>query len=114
MSWGYWKGVLKNIIGFIPLGSCFYAYFSLVRHCKRPALITIILGATISLTIEVLQGLPSDAGLRHHGPHHQHARYLRGHYGLQGYESSRETSCLVWGHDRPLIRAYGERWCARN
>jgi len=64
MSWGYWKGLLKNIIGFIPLGSCFYAYFSLVRHCKRPALITIILGATISLTIEVLQGyLPTrDSG----------------------------------------------------
>ena len=56
MSWGYWKGVLKNVVGFIPLGFCFYAYFSLICHCRRAAPMTVIFGTTVSLTIEVLQG----------------------------------------------------------
>jgi hypothetical protein len=55
LSWGYWKNVLKNIVGFIPLGFCFYGYFSLVFRFKRARLITVILGAVVSLMIELLQ-----------------------------------------------------------
>jgi hypothetical protein len=53
--WGYWRDMLINIVGFIPFGFLFCAYFSLVRRIKRPALLTILLGFTLSLTIESVQ-----------------------------------------------------------
>jgi VanZ family protein len=49
------KDVLVNIVGFMPLGLCFYAYWTLVRPIKRAAMITMFLGFALSLTIEVLQ-----------------------------------------------------------
>ncbi len=60
----YWKGNLKNIVGFIPVGFCFYAYFTVGRPIKRAPLVTVVLGALMSLTIEVLQAfLPTrDSG----------------------------------------------------
>jgi len=63
-SWGYLKEGLINITGFIPLGLFFCAYLSSTGRIKRPALVTIILGFTVSLTIEVLQAyLPTrDSG----------------------------------------------------
>jgi VanZ family protein len=54
-SMSYLRGVLKNIVGFIPLGFCFYAYLSAARYVKRSALATVILGTLVSLTIEILQ-----------------------------------------------------------
>jgi hypothetical protein len=64
LSRGYWEGILKNIVGFVPFGFCFYAYFSQARNYRRALLITILSGAAVSLTIEVLQGyLPTrDSG----------------------------------------------------
>ena len=64
-SRGYWKNVLINIGGFIPLGFFFCAYFSSARRTKRAALATIALGAAVSLTIEILQAyLPTrDSGM---------------------------------------------------
>jgi len=63
-TWSYWKDVLINIVGFVPFGFLFCAYFSLARRIKRPALVTILLGLTVSLTIESLQSfLPTrDSG----------------------------------------------------
>jgi len=63
-SWSYWEDVLVNIAGFVPLGFFFCAYFSLTGRTKRPALVTILLGFTVSLTIESLQAfLPTrDSG----------------------------------------------------
>jgi len=61
----YWEGVvLINVIGFIPFGFLFCAYFSLSGRIRRPALATILLGFTLSLTIECLQAfLPTrDSG----------------------------------------------------
>jgi hypothetical protein len=55
-GWGYYKNVLINIGGFIPLGFVFCAYFSSALHLKRAQSITNLLGFTVSLTIEVLQG----------------------------------------------------------
>jgi hypothetical protein len=56
--WSYWKDVvLYNIVGFIPFGFLFCAYYSLGGRLKRPALVTILLGFTVSLTIECLQAL---------------------------------------------------------
>jgi hypothetical protein len=64
-SWSYVKNVLINIGGFVPLGFFFCAYFSSVRHFNRVVLATIVVGALISLTIEVLQSyLPTrDSGM---------------------------------------------------
>ena len=63
-SWGYWENVIKNIGGFVPLGFFFCAWFSLKRSTRRAALVTTILGALVSITIEVLQAyLPTrDSG----------------------------------------------------
>jgi len=64
-SWSYWKNVLINIAGFVPLGFFFCAYFVSVRRLNRAALATIVLGGVVSLTIEVLQAfLPTrDSGM---------------------------------------------------
>ncbi|MGA2539372.1 MAG: VanZ family protein, partial [Terracidiphilus sp.] len=64
-GWRYWKDVAVNVVGFIPLGFCFYAYFSKVRKVEHPAALTITLGFAVSLTIEVLQAfLPTrDSGM---------------------------------------------------
>jgi hypothetical protein len=64
LSWGYWKNAVKNVVGFVPLGFFFCAYFSLKPSVRRPALVTTILGVLVSITIEVLQAyLPTrDSG----------------------------------------------------
>jgi VanZ like protein/concanavalin A-like lectin/glucanase superfamily protein len=63
-GWSYWKDVGINIAGFIPLGFFFCSYFFFVRRIERPALITVVVGFLVSLTIEVLQAyLPTrDSG----------------------------------------------------
>ena len=59
---GFWEAVVKNIVGFVPLGVCFYGYFSLVRLSRTAVFTTIVLGFAVSLTIEVLQAfLPTRA-----------------------------------------------------
>ncbi len=64
MSQSYWRGALKNIVGFIPLGFCFYAYLATLLPLKRAALVTVALGTAVSFTIEILQAfLPTrDSG----------------------------------------------------
>jgi hypothetical protein len=51
----YWKGVIINVVGFIPLGVVAALYFSSVRQMARPVAIAIVLGFAVSLTIEILQ-----------------------------------------------------------
>ena len=55
VGWSYWKNVVINIVGFIPLGFFFYIYFVSVRKLEKAALVTIILGFSLSLTVEILQ-----------------------------------------------------------
>ena len=64
LSRSYASAALKNIVGFVPVGFVFFAYLSGVRGMRRAALITVLLGTLISLSIEVLQGfLPTrDSG----------------------------------------------------
>jgi hypothetical protein len=57
MTWSYWSDVCLNILGFIPLGFFFTAYFVLVRPLPRPRTVVILLGLGISLGIEILQYL---------------------------------------------------------
>ena len=60
MSRSYWSAVLKNIVGFIPLGFCFYA-FLVALPIKRAALATVVLGCAVSFTIEIPQAfLPQE------------------------------------------------------
>jgi hypothetical protein len=63
--WSYWEDVEINIVGFIPFGFCFRAYFSAIGKIKRATWLTIALGFAVSLTIEVLQAfLPTrDSGM---------------------------------------------------
>jgi hypothetical protein len=65
MTWSYWDSILKNIVGFIPLGFCFCARLSVARRVKRVTLTAVLLGALVSVTIEILQAyLPSrDSGM---------------------------------------------------
>jgi VanZ like family/Concanavalin A-like lectin/glucanases superfamily len=53
--WSYYRNILVNIVGFVPLGFFFCAYWSSVRPIKRAGLATLVLGLAVSLTIEVLQ-----------------------------------------------------------
>jgi hypothetical protein len=64
MSGSYWRAVLKNIVGFIPFGFCFYSGLS-AHKVRSAGLATVILGTLVSLTIEVLQAyLPTrDSGM---------------------------------------------------
>jgi VanZ family protein len=54
-DWNYWKDVAINIGGFIPFGFLFCAYFQSAGRIKHAALLTVILGFAVSLTIEVGQ-----------------------------------------------------------
>ena len=62
---GYLKDMLINIGGFIPLGFFFCAYFATGQPWRRAAITAILLGAAMSLTIEILQAyIPSrDSGM---------------------------------------------------
>ncbi len=64
MSRSYWSAALKNIVGFVPLGFCFYGYLSTWAPDKRAMLLTVLLGTAVSVTIEILQAfLPTrDSG----------------------------------------------------
>jgi VanZ family protein len=63
-SLSYWKDILVNITGFIPLGFFFCAYWSSVRPIKHPGWTTVFFGLAVSLTIEISQSfLPTrDSG----------------------------------------------------
>lgn len=63
-SWSCWEDIAINTGGFVPFGAFLCSYLSLRRGIGRPALVTVVAGAVISCTIEVLQAyLPT----RHSG-----------------------------------------------
>ncbi len=64
-DWGYWKNILINVAGFVPLGFFLYGYLSLGLGIRHAVLITILAGALLSLTMETLQSfLPTrDSGM---------------------------------------------------
>ena len=51
----YAKDVAINILGFVPFGFFFCAYLGWIRNVEKAMVFTIIAGAAISITIEVLQ-----------------------------------------------------------
>jgi VanZ family protein len=54
-TWNYWKDIANNIVGFVPLGFLAAAYFSLRSPNQWATRRAIVLGLTVSLTIETLQ-----------------------------------------------------------
>ena len=60
----YFDGAVKNVVGFVPLGFCFYAYLRRRLPARRAAFITVLSGTAVSFTIEFLQAfLPTrDSG----------------------------------------------------
>ena len=64
-TWSYWKSALINVAGFVPLGFLLYGYLFLKGSVRRGALLTILVGALLSLTVEILQAsLPTrDSGM---------------------------------------------------
>ena len=54
-DWAYRRNVTVNIVGFIPLGFFFSVYLYSARKTKQIMELTIALGFTVSLTIEILQ-----------------------------------------------------------
>jgi len=58
----YWGSALKNVVGFLPFGFCFYAYLITREPLRRATALTVAIGAATSLMIEVLQAfLPTRA-----------------------------------------------------
>jgi len=56
----YLLDISINIGGFVPFGFFLCAYLTVNRECSRAAVITVVLGGLISLTIEIVQGfIPS-------------------------------------------------------
>lgn len=57
--------IFVNVAGFVPFGFFFFAYLTSDRRWNRAAIMTILLGGTISLTIEILQGflISRDSGV---------------------------------------------------
>lgn len=64
MTRSYWSAAVKNIVGFLPFGFCFYPYLLTSFRLNRPKLIAVLLGTAVSITIEILQAfLPTrDSG----------------------------------------------------
>ena len=54
-NWDYVNDVMRNIIGFIPLGLIVCAYFKCTQSRSRAIVSAILVGAMLSFTIEVLQ-----------------------------------------------------------
>lgn len=52
-----WEDLSINILGFVPVGFVFFAYFSSVKRPGQPALLAILLGFFLSFTVEALQRL---------------------------------------------------------
>lgn len=55
-DWDYINDILRNILGFVPLGFALCGYLSLAGNQTRAVRTTILIGALTSLAIEVVQG----------------------------------------------------------
>jgi VanZ family protein len=55
MTHSYWGAAVKNIVGFMPFGFCFYAWLATLFPSRRATLLTVLLGALVSITIEISQ-----------------------------------------------------------
>ena len=51
----YVEDLIRNILGFVPLGIVLFAYLSIGRNAGSATRIAVIIGAVTSLTIEILQ-----------------------------------------------------------
>lgn len=54
-TWSYARSMADNILGFVPLGLIFCAYFAFTRSVRRAIVYATFAGGTLSFVIEVLQ-----------------------------------------------------------
>jgi hypothetical protein len=54
-GWSFWQDAILNIAGFIPVGLATLNCLSKMRALKHPALVVILAGFALSLSIECLQ-----------------------------------------------------------
>jgi hypothetical protein len=54
-AWIYTDDILRNVVGFVPLGMAFYLYLLRVQGKRRAVFLAIFLGGLTSLVIEILQ-----------------------------------------------------------
>jgi len=54
-EWTYVRGLVLNVLGFIPMGLILYPYFLVALGSKRPWLMSYVTGTVLSLIIEILQ-----------------------------------------------------------
>ena len=54
-NWSLWWAVILNVLGFLPVGFVFYAYFTSVKRIEHPAITVALLGLFLSFSIEALQ-----------------------------------------------------------
>jgi len=54
-DWPFWKDMLLNVCGFVPLGICFSAYFARLMTVRRAMFLAILFGVTLSFSIEATQ-----------------------------------------------------------
>lgn len=55
-SGNYWSGIVKNVVGFFPVGFFFYP-FLVSLPIRRAASLTVVCGALLSVMIELFQAL---------------------------------------------------------
>jgi VanZ family protein len=54
-NWSYWKDVLNNVAGFVPVGFFLLAYWSTARPVRRPVACVILAGFVLTFAIESTQ-----------------------------------------------------------
>lgn len=95
-NWDYLRDTMMNVVGFVPLGFVFCAYWTLARPIKSATLASVAVGFAVSLTIEMLQSfLPT----RNSGTTDLFTNSFGTFLGARLFFSPRVVGLLVWASE---------------